>query len=192
MSDHLPAREELLVYQTENGQVKIDVCLEDETIWLTRQMMAELLQTTQQNISQHIHNILDEGELAFSATHKRFLSVQQEGSRQVSREHDFFNPDMIIAMWLDFAEDQARRRKQVFMKDWKTKLDEFLMFNDRSVLGNAGNVSKDDAEVHAKKEYDHFAARRREYKEQIGITDSIKMLEEAARQIEDKTTESTE
>jgi hypothetical protein len=350
MSEKLPAKGEFLLYQTDDGQVKIDVRLEDETIWLTQQMMADLFQTTQQNISQHIHNILEEGELTFESTHKKYLSVQQEGKRKVQRRFDYYNLDMIISvgyrvksliatrfriwateslkeyivkgfvlnderlknppvagsgipdyfdemlarirdiraserrmylrvreifsmagdydlsriettrffsiiqnklhfaatgmtaaeliqsranaelsnmgltnwqknevrktdvtiaknylheneidelnrivvMWLDFAEDQALRRKQVFMKDWETRLDEFLVFNERRVLDHAGSISKDDAETHAKQEYDRFATHRREYKEQLGEAESIKMLEDEAKRLCDKTNEDKE
>ncbi|MDK2848844.1 MAG: hypothetical protein PWP34_2197 [Desulfuromonadales bacterium] len=86
-------------------------------------------------------------------------------------------------MWLDYAEDQARRRKQVFMKDWERKLDEFLTFNDRDVLPNAGRVSKKAAEEHARQEYERFAERRREYKETAGEVESIKALEAAVKLI---------
>jgi len=78
-----------LVYETENGRVKLEVRLQDETVWLTQPLMAELFQTTQQNISQHILNIYDEIELAEAATHKKFLSVRREGSRDVQRNLDF-------------------------------------------------------------------------------------------------------
>jgi len=85
-----------LLYQTEDGQVKLDVRLHDETVWLTQPLMAELFQTTQQNISQHILNIFEEGELTQEATHKKFLSVRREGNRDVRRSLDFYNLDMII------------------------------------------------------------------------------------------------
>ena len=340
MSDNLPAVGEFLVYE-EGGRIKINVRLEDETVWLTQPLMAELFQTTQQNISLHIRNIYADGELIPEATHKKYLSVRQEGSRNVQRSLDYYNLDMIISvgyrvksavatrfriwatqrlkeyiikgftmdderlknppvagsavpdyfdemlarirdiraserrmylrvkeifamagdydpswpettkffsviqnklhfaatgmtapqlilkradhtkanmglmsfkgdevrktdvtiaknyldepeieelnrivvMWLDYAEDQARRRKQVFMKDWERKLDEFLAFNDRKVLPNAGSVSKKRAEDHAREEYDQFAQRRREYKEALGEEETIRALEEAARLI---------
>ena len=88
MNDELP-KGELLIYQAEDGRIKLDVRLEDETVWLTQPLMAELFQTTQQNISQHILNIYEEGELIEAATHKKFLSVRQEGIRQVQRNLDF-------------------------------------------------------------------------------------------------------
>ena len=331
----------LLVYQTDDGRVKLEVRLENETVWLTQQTMADLFQTTKQNISLHIQNIIEEGELRPEATVKDFLTVQKEGTRRVQRKLTYYNLDMIISvgyriksliatrfriwatqrlkeyivkgfvmdderlknppvagsivpdyfdemlerirdiraserrmylrvkeifamagdyepswsettkffsviqnklhfaatgmtaaelikaradyalpnmgltswktgevrktdvtiaknylkeneidglnrivvMWLDYAEDQAKRRKQVFMKDWERKLDEFLVFNDRKVLPHAGNVSKKEADDFAKIEYDRFAQRRRKYKEEIGQGESIKQLEAAAKQL---------
>jgi hypothetical protein len=79
---------EFLLYQTEDGQVRLDVRLQDETVWLTQPLMAELFQTTQQNISQHIRNVFEEGELTPEATHKKFLSVRQEGRRDVRNQID--------------------------------------------------------------------------------------------------------
>lgn len=341
MSDNLPAVGEFLVYE-EGGRIKINVRLEDETVWLTQQMMAELFQSSKQNISHHIQCVYDEGELHPEGTVKKYLTVQKEGERQVKRNLEYYNLDMVISvgyrvksavatrfriwatqrlkeyiikgftmdderlknppvagsavpdyfdemlarirdiraserrmylrvkeifamagdydpswpettkffsviqnklhfaatgmtapqlilkradhtkanmglmsfkggevrktdvttaknyldeseieelnrivvMWLDYAEDQARRRKQVFMKDWERKLDEFLAFNDRKVLPNAGSVSKKVADNHAHDEYDRFAQRRRVYKEALGEEEAIKALEEAARMVE--------
>lgn len=336
-----PSGGELLVYQTEDGRVKLDVRLEDETVWLTQQLMAELFQTSKQNINQHIQAIYKERELEPEATVKKFLTVRQEGKREVRRNLDYYNLDMIISvgyrvksavatrfriwatqrlkeyivkgfvmdderlknppvrgsavpdyfdemlerirdiraserrmylrvkeifamagdydpswsettkffsviqnklhfaatgmtaaeliqsradhllpnmgltnwkgaevrktdvttaknylkeeeidelnrivvMWLDFAEDQARRRKQVFMRDWEQKLDEFLRFNERQVLPNAGKVSKRSADERARAEYDKFAVRRREYKEALAEQDYVRELEEAAKSL---------
>ena len=342
MNDNLPVKSEFLVYQTEDGRIKVEVRLEDETVWLTQQLMAALFQTTQQNISLHIRNIYDEGELTPEATHKKYLSVRPEGKRSIKRQLDYYNLDMIISvgyrvkshvatrfriwatqrlkeyiikgfvmdderlksppvagsaipdyfdemlerirdiraserrmylrvkeifamagdydptvpetnkffsviqnklhfaatgmtaaelirrradhslpnmgltswkadevrktdvtiaknylseaeidglnrivvMWLDYAEDQARRRKQIFMKDWERKLNEFLKFNERQVLPDAGTVSKQEADDFARDEYDRFAERRRQYKEAVGSAESIKALEDAARQLD--------
>ncbi len=339
-----PPKGEILVYRTEDGRVKLDVRLENETLWLTQQLMADLFQTTKQNISLHIKSVIEEGELFPEATVKKYLTVRQEGNRQVQRELEYYNLDMIIsvgyrvksviatrfriwaterlkeyivkgftmnderlknppvkgspvldyfdeilarirdirsserrmylrvreifamaadyeptwsettrffsviqnklhfaatgltaaeliqlradsrlpnmglttwktgevrktdvtiaknylkeeeieelnrivAMWLDYAEDQAKRRKQVFMKDWEMKLDEFLRFNERLVLPNAGKVSKQEAEKHAESEYEEFEKRRREYKESIGEAEYIKQLEAAAKRLPKK------
>lgn len=95
---NLPAPGTLLIYQSDDGKIKLDVRLENESLWLTQPLMAELFQTTQQNVSQHILNIYEEGELAPGATHKKFLTVRQEGSRQVQRELEYYNLDMIISV----------------------------------------------------------------------------------------------
>ncbi len=87
----------------------------------------------------------------------------------------------IVTMWLDFAEDQARRRKQVFLKDWEIKLDEFLRFNERGVLANAGSISKVEADTRAEAEYEQFAARRRALREAEGERESFKLLEDTAK-----------
>jgi len=330
---------EILVYQSDDGRVKLDVRLQDETVWLTQQLLSELFQTTVPNISMHIRNIYEEGELTPEATIKKFLTVRREGDRDVRRELDFYNLDMIISvgyrvksriatrfriwatqrlkeyiikgfvmdderlknppvkgsavpdyfdemlarirdiraserrmylrvkeifamagdydpswsettkffsiiqnklhyaatgltaaeliesradylrpnmgltswkgdevrktdvtiaknylkedeidelnrivvMWLDFAEDQAKRRMQVFMKDWEQKLDEFLRFNERALLPGAGKVSKKSANGCAKAQYEKFEVRRRQYKEALAEAEYVRQLEEAAR-----------
>jgi hypothetical protein len=97
MSD-LPQKSQFLIYQAENGAIKIDVRFEEETVWLSQPLMAELFQTTQQNISLHLQNIYEEGELKPEATHKEFLSVRREGSRDVQRRVTFYNLDAIISV----------------------------------------------------------------------------------------------
>ena len=86
-------------------------------------------------------------------------------------------------MFLDFAEDQARRKKQIFLRDWKTRLDEFLRFNERAVLPDAGVVSREDADRKAAAEYEKFSARRRAAIEAEAETEAIKQLEATARKI---------
>jgi hypothetical protein len=89
---------ELILYQAEDETTKIEVRLENENVWLTQKMMAELFQTTPQNITIHLKNIFDEGELQEDATCKDFLQVQNEGSRKVERKQKFYNLDAIISV----------------------------------------------------------------------------------------------
>lgn len=89
---------EIILYQTEDGITKIDVRLENETVWLTQKLMAELFQTTPQNITIHLRNIFEEGELDEDSTCKDFLQVQKEGNRQVGRNQKFYNLDAIISV----------------------------------------------------------------------------------------------
>jgi len=94
----IPPEGQFLVYQTEDGKLKIDVRFEGETVWLTQQHMAELFQTTKQNISLHIQNIYEEQELEREATVKESLTVRQEGSRSVRRRVEHYNLDVIISV----------------------------------------------------------------------------------------------
>ena len=97
------------------------------------------------------------------------------------REPEISDLNRIVTMWLDFAEDQARRRKQVFLKDWETRLNDFLRFNDRSVLTNAGSVSAAAAHEQAETEYAKFASQRRALLEAEGQRAAIDALEDAAK-----------
>ena len=93
-----PATGQFLVYQAEDGRIKIDVRLADETVWLSQQLIAELFQTTVPNISMHIRNVYEDGELQPGATIQKFLTVRSEGGRSVRRNLDFYNLDMIISV----------------------------------------------------------------------------------------------
>ena len=311
----LPVQSRLLLYRTEDGRTRIEVRLQDETVWMTQAAMAELYQTTPQNITLHLKAIYKEGELESRATCKEFLQVQSEGSREVSRNRKFYNlpaiiavgyrvrsprgtqfrrwaterlneylvkgftmdderlkavrnigsdyfdellerirdirssekrfyqkirdiyklavdydpkaeetqeffsivqnklhfaiagktaaeliaqradatkPNMgltswkeskvrkgdvtiaknylnaaeieglnrIVTMYLDFAEDQARRHRQIFMRDWRKKLDAFLQFNEREILQHPGKISKAVADQLALEQYDVFHQHR--------------------------------
>ena len=96
-------------------------------------------------------------------------------------EEEIDELNRIVVMWLDYAEDQAKRKQQVFLKDWEEKLDSFLQFNDRDVLGTFGNISKKEADKKAKDEYKKFSAARREKREAIGAIENIKALESIAK-----------
>ena len=88
----------LILYKDEEGRVSVNVRFADEDVWLTQQQLAEIYSTTKQNVSQHIDNILADGELEENRTVKNFLTVRQEGKRQVQRDITYYNLDMIIAL----------------------------------------------------------------------------------------------
>ena len=329
----------IVLYQADDGHTRIECRFENESIWLTQALMAELFQVTPQNVTMHIKAIYEEGELEEAATCKDYLQVRKEGKREVSRtlRHyslpvilavgyrvrgqrgtrfrkwaterlteylvkgfvmdderlmnppgpgvpDYFDellerirairasekrvylrvreilalaadydptdaetrnafqviqnklhfaatgqtapeliarradasqPNMglsnwkggvvrkgdvtivknylqideveelnrIVVMFLDFAEDQARRRKQVFLRDWKTKLDEFLQFHDREVLPDAGKVTREEADEKAAQEYEEFSERRRLEIEARAEAAQIRELEDLARKL---------
>jgi len=334
-----PPDSSLVLYQTEDGRTRIECRFDQGTIWLTQAQMADLFQTTPQNITLHLKAIFADGELAEPATCKDYLQVRREGGRAVSRElrhyrleailavgyrvrsargtmfrqwatarleeylrkgfvmdderlknppgpgvPDYFDellerirdiraserrmylrvreilalasdyapeetetqrvfqviqnklhfaatrqtapeliaeradaarPNMgltawkggvvrkgdvtvaknylredeiadlnrIVVMFLDFAEDQARRKRQIFLRDWQARLDEFLRFNERAVLPDAGVVSRVDADRKAREEYEKFATRRRQHLEAEAEAEAIKQLEETAKKL---------
>lgn len=341
MEKMIPSGGEVLIYKTDAGQAKVDVRLVNETLWMTQSDMAQLFQCTADNISLHLKNIYDEGELNQEATTEEFSVVRKEGSRAVRRKMLFYNLDavisvgyrvksliatrfriwaterlkeyiikgfvmdderlknppvagsevpdyfdemlerirdiraserrmylrvreifklaadyepslsettkffsiiqnklhyavtgltaaeliqqranhqrpnmgltnwkgdvvrktdvttaknylkeeeidglnLVVSMWLDYAESQAKRRQQVFMRDWQQKLDGFLEFNEHEVLSNAGNISKKQADDYARHEYEKFEVKRRKYIENQAEDEYMKNLEQAAKQL---------
>jgi hypothetical protein len=120
---NLPPKGQFLVYQTDDGHLKIDVRLDGETAWLTQAHMAELFQTTVPNVSMHLRNVYAEGELQAAATVKEFLTVRQEGNRQVSRSVEYYNLDAIISVGYRVKSAVATR-----FRIWATqKLREFIV-----------------------------------------------------------------
>ena len=89
---------EIVIYQSDNLSIHIDVLIEDETVWLTQLQMVDLFQSTKQNISLHINNVYKEGELDEFSTVKEYLTVQMEGKRQVQRNITIYNLDVIISV----------------------------------------------------------------------------------------------
>ncbi|KYD07961.1 hypothetical protein B4102_0595 [Heyndrickxia sporothermodurans] len=112
-----------LMYQTENGDTKIQVRLEGETVWMTQKAMAELFQTSPQNITLHIKNIYEEGELSEEATCKNYLQVQNEGEREVKRRVKHYNLEMIIAVGY-----RVRSHRGTQFRQWATeRLNEYMV-----------------------------------------------------------------
>lgn len=116
-------RSQILFYQSEDGTSRIEVRLDEGTVWLTQALIAELYQTTKQNVSLHIRNILEEGELDQAATVKQYLTVQAEGSRSVQRSTGYYNLDMILAIGY-----RVRSHRGTQFRRWATeRLREYLV-----------------------------------------------------------------
>lgn len=128
----------IVIYQLEDGKTKIDVKLENETVWLSQQQMADLYDTTKQNISLHIKNIFDEEELDINSTVKEFLTVQKEGKRKVERKVKYYNLDMIISLGYRIKSKVATK-----FRKWATeRLKEYMIkgftMDDERLKGNGG------------------------------------------------------
>ena len=89
---------QFLIYKGKDGKISLNVRLEDDTVWLTQQQMADLFQSSRSNVVEHIKHIYEEEELEESSTCRNFRQVQTEGNRQVERELPFYNLDMIISL----------------------------------------------------------------------------------------------
>ena len=89
---------EILIYQSPGGATKIDVRLEDETVWLSLNQLADLFQKAKSAISEHISHTYEEGELQQSSTVRNFRTVQTEGKRKVNRDTEYYNLDVIISV----------------------------------------------------------------------------------------------
>ncbi|MHB9027943.1 MAG: virulence RhuM family protein [Candidatus Latescibacterota bacterium] len=120
---YFPNNSQIILYQTEDGQTRLEVRLEDETVWLSQKMLAELFQKDVRTINEHVKNVFDEGELTPEATIRNFRIVQAEGTRQVIRQVDFYNLDMIISVGYRVKSLIATRFRQ-----WATRhLREYLV-----------------------------------------------------------------
>ena len=115
---------EIVIYQNENGNISFEAKLEDETIWLTQDMMAKLFETTVPNINMHIKNVYDEDELEQKRTIKDFLIVRKEGNRRVSRKIVHYNLDMILSVGYRIKSKTAtqfRKWSTATLKEYLTK-----------------------------------------------------------------------
>ena len=134
----------IIIYQTEDGSTKINVRLEDETVWLNQIQMAELFDTSKQDISYHVNKIYEEKELEESRTVKEFLTVKDEGARSVSRKVKYYNLDMIISLGYRIKSKVAtnfRRWATERIKEYIIK--GFTMDDDRLKGNGGGNYWKE-------------------------------------------------
>ena len=129
---------EILIYQSDDGLTNIEVKVQDETVWLTQQQMADLFQTSRTNVVEHIKHIYEEDELDENSTCRNFRQVRKEGNREVAREMLFYNLDMIIPL--------GYRVKPVIatnFRRWATeRLKEYMIkgftMDDERLKGNGG------------------------------------------------------
>ncbi len=128
----------IIMYQTEDGQTKVDVTFDNDTVWLSLQQMADLFQKDKSTISRHIKNIFSEGELLKSSTVANFATVQKEGERAVSRSIDYYNLDVIISVGY-----RVKSLRGTQFRIWAAKiLREYMIkgfaLNDEKLKGNGG------------------------------------------------------
>jgi hypothetical protein len=123
---------EVVVYELADGSVRVDVRLEQDTVWLTQRQMSELFETTPENVLMHLKNIFGDGELDEAATAKEFLVVQTEGNRQVRRNLKHYNLDAVISVGY-----RVNSRRGVRFRQWATRV-----LRDHLVQGYTFNQSR--------------------------------------------------
>ena len=160
---------QFLLYQTPDGESKIEVKLQDDTVWLSLDQMAELFQRNKSTISRHIKNVLEEGELLANSTIANFATVQNEGKRHVERQITYYNLDMIISVGY-----RVHSYRGVQFRIWATKVlkdyivkgfalnDDFLRISRKDILTHAGKISAKLAKEKADTEYDKFKERTKD------------------------------
>lgn len=129
---------QIIIYQSEDGETHIEVKFTGDTVWLSQQQMAELYQSSRSNVAEHIKNIYEDGELDETSTCRKFRQVRQEGNRQVSREIPFYNLDMIISLGY-----RIRSVIATHFRRWATeRLKEYIIkgftMDDERLKGNGG------------------------------------------------------
>jgi len=169
MSDETPPQSELLLYQTEDGRTRLEVRLEEETVWLTQAQMADLFQTTKQNVSLHIQNIYEEGELEPAATVKESLTVQKEGQRTVQRRVEIYNLDLIISVGY-----RVKSHRGTQFRIWATqRLREYIVkgftMDDERLKNPPGKGQKDYFDEQLERIRDIRSSERRFYQKVLDI-----------------------
>lgn len=169
MSEEPLTRSELILYQTEDGQTRIQCRLEDETLWLTQAQMAELFQVTPQNVTLHLKAIFEEGELSEAATCKDYLQVRREGGREVSRKLRHYRLEAILAVGF-----RVRSHRGTQFRQWATaRLGEYLVkgftMDDERLKNPPGKGQKDYFDELLERIRDIRSSERRFYQKVLDI-----------------------
>ena len=171
---------EILFYKTDNGDVRVEILLYQENLWLTQAKMAELFEVQKASISKHLKNIFESGELLEESVVSKMETTDSDGKRY---NINYYNLDVIIAVgyrvnsrkatmfriWANRilkefiikgyvmdAERQARRGNVMYMRDWVERLDAFLQFNEEDILHDKGKVTAAIAKAFAESEFEKF------------------------------------
>ncbi len=131
-------KDNIVIYQLDDGKTKIDVKIEDETVWLSQQQMAELFSTSRTNIIEHINNIYSEEELDKNSTCQNFRQVRKEGNRTVNREIPYYNLDMIISLGYRIKSKVATNFRRWATERLKEYMIKGFTMDDERLKGNGG------------------------------------------------------
>ena len=169
MSDEPLPQSEIILYQTEDGRTRIQCRFENETLWLTQAQIAELFQTTPQNVTLHLRGIFTEGELVEAATCKDYLQVRLEGGREVSRSLRHYRLDAILAVGF-----RVRSHRGTQFRQWAIgRLNEYLVkgftMDDERLKNPPGKGQKDYFDEQLERIRDIRSSERRFYQKVLDI-----------------------
>lgn len=168
MSDPLP-NSEIILYQTEDGRTRIQCRFENETLWLTQALIAELFEKDVRTVNEHLVNIFDEGELRREATIRKFRIVRTEGKREVAREIEHYNLDAILAVGF-----RVRSHRGTQFRQWAIgRLNEYLVkgftMDDERLKNPPGEGQKDYFDEQLERIRDIRSSERRFYQKVLDI-----------------------
>lgn len=129
---------EILIYQSDDGLTNVEVKVQDDTVWLTQQQMADLFQTSRTNVVEHIKHIYEEKELDEASTCRNFRQVRKEGNREVNRELPFYNLDMIISLGYRIKSIIATNFRRWATERLKEYMIKGFTIDDERLKGNGG------------------------------------------------------
>ena len=129
---------EILIYQSDDGLTNVEVKVQDDTVWLTQQQMADLFQTSRTNVVEHIKHIYEENELDEASTCRNFRQVRKEGNREVNRELPFYNLDMIISLGYRIKSIIATNFRRWATERLKEYMIKGFTIDDERLKGNGG------------------------------------------------------
>ena len=138
---------EFLIFETQAKEDSIQVRYEDNTLWLTQKMMAQLFSVESNIITYHLQDLFRSKEITEDSTTRKFRVVQTEEIDDL--EH-------IVSAFLDIAENRAKRKIPMTMEDWASRIDKFLLADDRDILENAGKISAEIAKEKAESEFEMY------------------------------------
>ena len=169
MSDEPLPQSEIILYQTEDGRTRIQCRLENETIWLSQALIADLFQKDVRTINEHLVNIFSEGELTREATIRKFRIVRQEGARQVKRDVEHYNLQAILAVGF-----RVRSQRGTQFRQWATaRLSEYLVkgftMDDERLKNPPGKGQKDYFDELLERIRDIRSSERRFYQKVLDI-----------------------
>jgi|GEM_PF-327193 len=146
MKNKKPKKQEIIFYSSPQGDIKIEVFFADETVWLSQKRMAELFNVEVNTINYHLKEAYSSKELEEKPTIRKIRIVQKELKAL----------NLVVNIYLDYAELQARKQIPMHMKDWIGKLDAFLEFNEYQILHDKGKISAEVARKLAEEQYERF------------------------------------